>query len=199
MLVKRLVPVLTTALLLSVPLAASAQDQGPPPARGGHSGFMMSGRLLTPWAPIGAGGDLLVSGLTALPRFVIGAQLKDLGVGAGVNIFSWDNTILGTNDATLFLLGPTVTYAVAKSSGGRAQLHLLGSFSFAMGSAGDLDITGIGFDFGVLGRAMLLDNFGIDVGLTFDFLSVMWEDNRGNDETDRGVQLVGFLGGTFIL
>lgn len=195
---KRIVPVLTLAAVLSAPLAVNAQDQ-PAPARR-HTGFMMSGRLMTPWSPFGFYGEFLGAGLTALPRFVIGAQLGDLGVGAGVNLFSWDNSdVLGSNDATVFMLGPTITYAVAKAAGGRAQLHLLGSFTFAMGSANDIDITGIGFDFGVIGRAMLIDNFGLDVGMTFDFLSVSWEPDRGDGDSDRGVQLVGFLGGTFIL
>lgn len=189
---RRLVPVLAVAALLSIPLAASAQDQN---TNTRHSGFMMSGRILTPWIPLVSPGlDTLFQGTVALPRFILGAQIKDLGVGAGVNFFSFEDT-------TLFLLGPTVTYAVAKGPGGRTSLHLLGSFSFATGSSNDpsVDITAIGFDFGVLGRALLIDNFGIDVGITFDFLSITREDDGGDDQTDKGVQLVGFLGGTFIL
>jgi hypothetical protein len=195
-----MVHVLALTALLSVPLAADGQDQQPAPGPRGRSGFMMSARLMTPWSPFGA--DEAFNGVVALPRFVVGAQLKDLGVGAGLNIFSWDNIgILGGSDATIFLFGPTITYAVAKGPGGRTQLHLLGSLSFGMGSASDVDITAIGFDFGVIGRALLIENFGMDVGVVFDFLSVNFDppDPRDDDETDRGVQIVGFLGGTFIL
>lgn len=49
-----------------------------------------------------------------------------------------------------------------------------------------------------MGRGMIVEGFGLDVGMTFDFLSVSWE--RGDDdETDKGVQIVAFLGGTFVL
>lgn len=199
MLTRRLVHVLALTALLAVPLSADAQDQQVAPARG-PSGFMMSARLMTPWSPFG--GEALLGGAVALPRFVVGAQLKDLGVGAGINIFSWDNVFfIDGTDATIFLLGPTITYAVAKGPGGRTQLHLLGSLSFGMGSAGDADITAIGFDFGVVGRALLIEHFGMDVGVVFDFLSINIDPDepRVEDETDRGVQIVGFLGGTFIL
>lgn len=200
MFTRRLVPVLALTALLAVPLAADAQDQ-PAPGSRSRSGFMMSGRLLTPWSPWGSVGlDTLLGGVVALPRFVVGAQIKDLGIGAGLNIFSWDS-VFGAGDATMFIFGPTVTYAVAKGAGGRTQLHILGSFSFGMGSSNDNDITALGFDFGVLGRALLLDAFGIDVGIVFDFLSINIDPDepRADDETDRGIQLVGFLGGTFIL
>jgi hypothetical protein len=191
---RRFLPLLALVATLATPLAAAAQDQ-PPPAARGRSGFMMSARLMTPWTSIGTSAPI------ALPDFVIGAQLGNLGIGAGINIFSWDNTFLLGGDATLFLLGPTFTYAIAKGAGGRTQLHLLGSLSFGMGSAGDVDVTALGFDFGVLGRGMILDAFGIDVGVVFDFLSINLDpdDPDDDDETNRGVQIVGFLGGTFIL
>lgn len=199
MLAKRIVPVLTLVALLSAPLAANAQDQGGPPPARGHSGFMMSGRLRVPWSPVGATFETLFGGVVALPPFIIGAQLGNLGVGAGLNMYSWDSGVLSDEGATIFLFGPTITYAVAKAAGGRAQLHLLGSFSFGMGSSGDADITAIGFDFGVLGRALLVDAFGLDVGVVVDFLSLNRDYPRIDDETDRGVQIVGFLGGTFVL
>jgi hypothetical protein len=155
---------------------------------------------MTSWMPVPAETlDGLLGTIVALPQFVIGAQIKDLGIGAGINFYSWRHT-------SLFLFGPTVTYAILKSAGGRAQLHLVGSFSLATGNQDDgspdgTDISALGFDFGVIGRAMILDNFGLDVGITGDYLQLtLAPTERGRDDlTDKGFQLVGFLGATFLL
>jgi hypothetical protein len=159
-----------------------------------RTGFMMSARVLTPWIPVSTTLEDFLNGIIALPRFIVGAQIRDLGIGAGVNYFSFEDT-------TLVLFGPTVTYAVAKGAGGRTQLHLLGSFSFATGEANEIDVTAFGLDVGVLGRGMVNDAFGLDVGLTLDFISVTAESrfDPDDEDTDQGVQLVAFLGGTFVL
>ncbi len=216
---------------LSAPAAASAQDfsaTGAAPAPDSGARFLLSARLLAPWLPIGgtSSDDLLLALMpVALPRFLLGAQVGPFGLGLGLNYFKAKSTTELDGDSqdgpetSMFLVGPTLSYRVARTTGGRAELHVFGGASIGTGSTEETtdgyyygggggsettttDRSGLGFDVGVMGRAIVVDGFGLDAGVAIDWFEQSTTEDQGDSELTREatfLQMVGFLGATFLI
>jgi hypothetical protein len=204
--------------VVSVPLASHAQEAAPPP--GGGTSFLLSARLLAPWLLVGGSiFDAIVP--AALPRFVAGAQIGPLGLGLGLNylatsskteepdLYGGGGTTTTTDTSTLFLIGPTVSYRFLQSPGGRVELHGIASVVYGTGgsetkTAGDTqngpDTSALGVNAGVLGRALVVDGFGLDGGIGLDYVRQTSDDSESNRKDTSGVfEIIGFLGVTFLI
>jgi len=180
--------------------------------------FLLSARLVAPWILFGGDEDFLAMALitpTALPRFVAGAQIGKLGVGAGFNyghVGMSSETEGDEGPSTsmgMFLFGPTVSYQLLESASKRVQLHVQAAFMIGTGGAtveeeGEDDVeTGLftfGFDAGLLGRAMIIDGFALDGGISFDLISVETSmDAVDASQTSTLLEFLGYLGVTFLI
>ena len=196
---------------------------------GGGTAFLLSARLLAPWLLLNRDdiADLFVP--TAIPRFVLGAQIGSLGIGLGLNYFSvklesespdyyyygggggggGGGSTTFTTTTTLFLIGPSVTYKVMETPTGQAQLHLMGALVYGTGGSkqsggGDStngpDETALGFDGGVMGRAVLVEGFGLDGGVALDYIQQKSHDSDADTTDTNGfLQFIGFLGLSFMI
>jgi hypothetical protein len=229
----------TRSLLLALAVAPSAVTIRPatglaqdfsgtaPPLAAPDTGtrFLLSARLLAPWMPVGgtSGDDFLLAlSPVALPRFLVGAQIGAIGLGLGINYVQFKSSTELDGDSqdgpqtSMFLVGPTLSYRVAQSAGGRAELHVFGSVSIATGSTEEetdpyyggggetitTDRGGLGLDLGVSGRALVVDGFGIDAGVGIDWFRQSTTQDAGDAELTRensSLQLLGFLGATFLI
>lgn len=174
--------------------------------------------------------DLILGSLlpASIPRFVLGAQIGSLGIGLGINYVSTTSereesdyyyyggggggggtTTKITSTRTTFLVGPTLSYRVLTSPTGSAQLHLVAAFVYGSGGSeetveGDTqkgpDNSALGVNGGVMGRAILVDGFGLDAGVGLDYMQLSTDDRDTDTKTSTGViQLIGFIGATFMI
>jgi hypothetical protein len=194
---------------------AVARPEPTPPKPGAD--FLISARIRLPWVVV-AGGDSIVP--AALPPFAIGAQVDRFGVGIGFNYLSVKEeseetdylgygTTTTTDWLTLFLIGPMFTVRLLETPTGTGQLHLLACLVYGTGGSereadGDTesgpDIDAIGLHGGILGRAVVIEGFGLEAGVGIDYMSLGVHDKDPEIDLQSSiVQFLGFLGVSFML